>query len=385
MPVKRAFCTGLTGQDGSYLAELLLSKGYEVHGLMRRSSSFSTGRIDHIFDKLHVRYGDVMDYASVDAAIAECQPHEVYHLAAQSHVKVSFDEPVYSVECCVMGCTNVLEVLRTRKMKDTRFYNAASSEMFGGADHSLDEESKFNPRSPYACAKVFTYNLTKMYRLAYDMFACNGILFNHESPRRGETFVTRKITRGLSRIHHGLQEKVILGSLRATRDWGFAGDYVDAMWRIVNHTKPDDFVIATGKSYSINHFIDECRTHCKTGMNHHAIGFDDRYGRPLDVYDLIGCADKAKSVLGWSPTVGYRKLVAMMMKNDMELARQEAVAKGVDVKAAQAKINARLGEEWEKSRTPMMSAWQNEPNTVSEFGELVRDENGRTVSSEKNQ
>lgn len=329
--IKRALITGITGQDASYLAELLLSKGYEVHGLMRRSSSFSTGRIDHIFDRLHVRYGDVMDYASVDAAIAEAQPHEVYHLAAQSHVKVSFDEPVYSVECCVMGCTNVLEVLRNRKMKDTRFYNAASSEMFGASPPPQDEQTPFRPQSPYACAKVFTYNLTRMYRQAYDMFACNGILFNHESPRRGETFVTRKITRGLARIAVGLQDKLRLGSLSAKRDWGYAPEYVEAMWRIVNHTVPDDFVIATGRSRSIDDFLRECRVRLHSQLDCEIIELQDpRYKRPLEVNHLQGVSAKATALLGWVPRTEFSDLVKIMADHDLKLARKELAARNCD-------------------------------------------------------
>jgi GDPmannose 4,6-dehydratase len=321
-----ALITGITGQTGSYLAELLLSKGYEVHGIIRRSSSFNTERIDHIFDKLHLHYGDLLDPLSLRTIVGKCQPDEVYNLAAQSHVKVSFDQPVYSVETVAMGCLHILEAVRDYRdttHKEVRFYQASSSEMFGDSPPPQSETTPFRPRSPYACAKVYAYHQTVNYREAYGLFACNGILFNHESPRRGETFVTRKITRAASRIYHGLQSKLYLGNLDAKRDWGYAGDYAEAIWRIMQHETPDDFVVATGHSIAVSAWLALAFTYIDKQWQEH-VEIDSKYLRPTEVPQLQGDPRKAQRVLGWKAATSPRALCDMMMKHDLGLAAWEA-------------------------------------------------------------
>lgn len=321
---KRALIFGITGQDGSYLAELLLSKGYEVHGVIRRSSSFNTRRIDHVFESLTLHHGDVTDASRVARIIEEVQPGEVYNLAAQSHVRTSFDLPVYTAQTVAMGSLHVLEAIRG---KDIRFYNASSSEIFGNAPAPQDEQTRHNPRSPYACAKVMAHNTTKMYREAYGMFAVNGILFNHESPRRGETFVTRKITRALTRIACGLQESLTLGNLDAKRDWGFAGDYVRAMWLMLQQAYAEDFVIATGDSYSVADFLEFA---CKlVDISPGVVIHDPKYQRPLEIDELCGDASNARLYLDWSPTITFPDLVRMMVTADMVLARTEKLVRTV--------------------------------------------------------
>jgi GDPmannose 4,6-dehydratase len=328
---KRAFVTGITGQDGSYLAELLLGKGYEVHGLIRRSSSFSTDRIEHLYHDPHERgvrlflhYGDLTDASSMANLLARLRPHEIYNLGAQSHVGVSFQNPVYTVESDAVGALNLLEAARPL-MPDVKFYQASSSEMFGKVvETPQTEKTPFHPRSPYGCAKVYAFWQTLNYREAYGLFACNGILFNHESPRRGETFVTRKITRAATRIKLGLQKKLFLGNLDAKRDWGFAGDYVEAMWRMLQHDQPDDYVIATGKTHSIREFLDETFAILKLNWKDH-VAQDPRYMRPAEVDLLLGDASKAAKVLDWKPKVRFKDLVKMMVESDMELAQREKI------------------------------------------------------------
>ncbi|MCA9402072.1 MAG: GDP-mannose 4,6-dehydratase, partial [Candidatus Omnitrophica bacterium] len=295
MPAKKkALITGITGQDGSYLAELLIQKNYEVYGLVRRSSSFNTGRIDHIYQdphekdvKLHLVYGDLNDASSLNRLMKTIKPHEVYNLGAQSHVKVSFEVPEYTAESVAVGTTRLLEAIRDSGIK-TKFYQASSSEMFGNASKKAqNEQTPFYPRSPYAAAKVYAYWMTVNYREAYDMFACNGILFNHESPRRGETFVTRKITMALARIMHGVQKYLYLGNLDAKRDWGFAGDYVEAMWLMLQQKKSDDYVVATGETHSVREFLEEAFQYAGIKWDKH-VRIDKRYFRPTEVDFLLG-------------------------------------------------------------------------------------------------
>lgn len=323
---KKAFITGITGQDGSYLAELLLSKGYEVHGLIRRSSVFNTTRIDHIRDNpnMHLYYGDLSDSGRLTELMFKICPDEVYNLGAQSHVKVSFDMPEYSMDIDSTGTLRLLEAIRAAKLENkTRFYQASSSEMYGKVvETPQNEKTPFYPRSPYGCAKVASYWLTVNYRESYGMFACNGILFNHESPRRGETFVTRKITRAATRIWYGLQNKLHLGNLASCRDWGFAGDYVEAMWLMLQHTNPDDFVIATGETHSVEEFCN--LVFKKLGLNpKDHIVIDEKYFRPAEVDLLLGDPSKAKAALGWQPKVSFEGLVDMMIREDMEIAKKE--------------------------------------------------------------
>lgn len=311
--MKKALITGITGQDGSYLAELLLSKGYEVHGVIRRSSSFNTARIDHIFDKLKLHYGDVTDASSTASLIYDIAPSEVYNLAAQSHVRTSFDIPVYTAQATAIGALNILEAL---KNSCSRFYQASSSELYGGtSSEPLNEKSPFYPRSPYAVAKEFAYSMTVNYREAYGMHASNGILFNHESPRRGETFVTRKIVKAACRIFHGLQKKLVLGNLDAKRDWGFAGDYVEAMWLMLQQEKADDYVIATGETYSVRDFLDAAFGYLDLDWKKY-VEIDERFLRPTEVDVLLGDASKAKRVLGWEPKVKFYGLVQMMVQSE---------------------------------------------------------------------
>jgi len=328
MPRRRALISGITGQDGSYLAEFLIHKGYEVHGLIRRASTFTTGRIDHLYVDPHdarvrltLHYGDLTDGNSLAGLVQQVRPDEVYNLGAQSHVKVSFLNPLYTAEVDALGTLRLLEAVR-QSSRPVRFYQASSSEMFGSAPPPQDESTPFHPRSPYGCAKVFGHWQTVNYREAYGLFACSGILFNHESPRRGETFVTRKITRAATRIKLGLQKKLYLGNLDARRDWGFAGDYVEAMWLMLQQRRPADYVIATGVTHSVRDFAQEVFRHLGLDWRDH-VRFDRRYLRPAEVDDLQGDASKARKALKWKPRVGFKDLVRMMVDADMELARQE--------------------------------------------------------------
>ncbi len=330
---KTALITGITGQDGSYLTELLLEKGYEVHGVIRRSSTFSTERIEHLYrdihdpgSRLHLHYGDMLDALGMRRLISDTQPHEIYNLAAQSHVRTSFDQPVYTTESISIGTLNLLEAIRDYQDatgREVRFYQASSSEMFGNIREVPQSEStRFYPRSPYACAKVHAYWTTVNYREAYNTFACNGILFNHESPRRGETFVTRKITRAATRIKLGRQAKLYLGNLDAKRDWGFAGDYVEAMWLMLQQHDPDDFVVATGESFSVRDFLNEAFGYLEIDWQDHVV-IDPKYFRPTEVNELRGDASKARNLLGWKPRVSFQQLVRMMIDADMRLAQRE--------------------------------------------------------------
>jgi GDPmannose 4,6-dehydratase len=327
----RALITGITGQDGSYLAELLLAKGYEVHGLIRRSSSFNTERIDHIYQdphepgtRLFLHYGDLTDGAGLRQVLTKCRPDEVYNLGAQSHVRVSFDQPVYTCQVDAIGTLRLLEAIRDLGLP-TRFYQASSSEMFGKvAEVPQTERTPFHPRSPYGCAKLFSHWQAINYREAYGMFAASGILFNHESPRRGETFVTRKITRAATRIKEGLQEKLFLGNLDAKRDWGFAGDYVEAMWLMLQQDEPDDYVVATGETHSVRELCELAFGMLDLDYREH-VEVDPRYFRPAEVDVLLGDATKARGRLGWAPRVDFEGLVRMMVARDGELAREERV------------------------------------------------------------
>jgi len=328
--MKSAFITGITGQDGSYLAELLLAKGYKVDGLIRRSSSFSTGRIDHLYQDIHkpsqlrLHYGDLTDGLALSHLVLELQPDEIYNLGAQSHVRVSFDQPVYTLMSDGVGALNVLEAARQlNKIKPVRVYQASSSEMFGKVlETPQTETTPFQPQSPYACSKVYAFHQTVNYRRGYDMFAVNGILFNHESPRRGETFVTRKITRAATRIKIGLQEKLYLGNLDAKRDWGYAKDYVDAMWRMLQHDVAEDFVIATGETHSIRDFLDAVFNQLDLNWEDY-VEIDPRYFRPAEVDLLLGDASKAEKTLGWKAETNFQELVQIMVEHDLELAERE--------------------------------------------------------------
>ena len=325
---RRALITGITGQDGSFLAELLLGKGYEVHGIVRRASTFNTERLDAIYAdphehgvRLHLHYGDLSDGASLRRILDLAQPAEIYNLAAQSHVRVSFDQAQYTAEIVGTGTLRLLEAVRDYSGA-VRFYQAGSSEMFGAAPPPQNETSPFYPRSPYAVSKVAAHWFARNYREAYGLFITNGILFNHESPRRGETFVTRKITRALTRIQLGLQNKLYLGNLDARRDWGYAGDFVEAMWRMLQQPAPDDFVIATGESHSVREFLVLAAEYCGLDWTRY-VETDPRYFRPTEVDSLLGDASKARQQLGWKPTVTFEELVKMMVEHDLELARQE--------------------------------------------------------------
>ena len=344
---KIAAITGITGQDGSYLAELLLSKGYEVHGLRRRSSSFNTGRVDHLYQDPHegnnnffLHYGDLSDSTSLIRFLRDVRPHEIYNLAAQSHVAVSFETPEYTADVGALGTLRILEAIRTNDLaRSTRFYQASTSELYGGQRKtSFSENSEFIPRSPYAAAKLYAYWITSNYREAYEMHASNGILFNHESPRRGETFVTRKITRGLSRISLGLQGKLLLGNLNASRDWGHAKDYVYAMWLMVQSEQAKDYVVATGQSYTVREFVNTSAKYLNInlewegeGLNEKAfdqhgnvvIEIDPEYYRPTEVNDLLGDASKIKNELGWTPKITFQELVEEMCQHDLALALKE--------------------------------------------------------------
>ncbi|HEY4210707.1 MAG TPA: GDP-mannose 4,6-dehydratase [Steroidobacteraceae bacterium] len=347
---KQALLTGITGQDGAYLAELLLSKGYEVHGIKRRASSFNTDRIDHLYEdphgrqvRMHLHYGDLTDATNLIRIVQQVQPDEIYNLAAQSHVAVSFETPEYTANADALGTLRLLEAIRILGLeKRTRFYQASTSEMFGKVQEIPQRETTpFYPRSPYGAAKVYAHWITVNYREAYGMFACSGILFNHESPIRGETFVTRKITRGLARIHQGLETCLYLGNLDSLRDWGHARDYVRAQWLMLQQPEPDDFVIATGEQHSVRDFIalaaqklgvriewqgtgvDECGIDTRTGQP--IIRIDKRYFRPTEVETLLGDASKARANLGWKPEISFDALVQEMITEDLELARRDAV------------------------------------------------------------
>jgi GDPmannose 4,6-dehydratase len=326
---KRALITGITGQDGSYLAELLLEKGYEVHGIIRRSSSFNTQRIDHIYrdahdpkSRLFLLHGDLSDSSALNTILRNVAPDEIYNLGAQSHVRVSFDTPEYTTDVTALGTIRILEAIREAGIKP-KFYQASSSEMFGRVvETPQSETTPFHPRSPYACAKVFAYFATVNYREAYNLFACNGILFNHESERRGETFVTRKITRAATRIKLGLQDKLFLGNLDAKRDWGYAKDYVEAMWLMMQAETSGDYVIATGETHSVREFVEEVFSYLDMDWKEY-VEIDPWYYRPSEVDLLLGDASKARKELGWKPRVGFKELVRLMVDHDLSMAKEE--------------------------------------------------------------
>jgi len=320
---KRALITGITGQDGSYLAEFLLARGYEVHGLIRRTSTFNTDRIDHIYQdphepdaRLFLYYGDLTNSEQLTNLIYNVKPDEIYHLGAQSHVRVSFDMPEYTGDVTGLGTTRILEAIRRSGIK-TKFYQASSSEMFGAAPPPQNENTPFMPRSPYSCAKVYAYWMTVNYRDGYDLFACNGILFNHESPRRGETFVTRKITRAVANIIAGKQNKLYLGNLKAKRDWGYAPEYVEAMWLMLQQDKPEDYVIGTGEAHSVQEFLEEAFAYVDLDWQKY-VEIDPRYLRPTEVEFLLADSTNARKKLGWEPKVSFRELVRIMVDADME-------------------------------------------------------------------
>lgn len=331
---KRALITGITGQDGSYLTELLLGKGYDVYGIIRRASTFNTERIDHLYQdphiqgtRLHLVYGDLNDASSLNKILRDVQPEEIYNLGAQSHVRVSFDIPEYTAEVGALGTLRILEAIRETGLQKTRFYQASSSELYGKVQEVPQRETTpFYPRSPYAAAKLYAYWITVNYRESYNLFACNGILFNHESPRRGETFVTRKITRAAAAIKFGRQSKLYLGNLDAKRDWGFAGDYVEAMWMMLQQEQPEDFVIATGETHSVREFLDEAFGYLDLDWHDH-VEIDPRYFRPAEVDLLIGDSSRAQERLGWRPRVSFPELVRMMIDSDLEAARRSATHK----------------------------------------------------------
>jgi len=349
--VKRALITGVTGQDGAYLSQLLLSKGYEVHGIKRRASSFNTTRIDHIYEDPHMQgrhfllhYGDLTDASSLIQIVQNVKPDEIYNLAAQSHVKVSFEEPEYTANSDALGTLRLLEAIRIAGLeKITRFYQASTSEMYGLVQETPQTETTpFYPRSPYAVAKLYAYWITVNYREAYGIYACNGILFNHESPTRGETFVTRKITRGLARIKTGLQDRLYLGNLDALRDWGHARDYVEMQWRMLQQQEARDYVIATGEQHSVREFVDLAAMHLGmdiawegTGVEERAtdkhgnvvVAVDPRYYRPTEVETLLGDASKARRELGWEPKVSFRELVQEMVEEDLKIAEKDALVR----------------------------------------------------------
>jgi GDPmannose 4,6-dehydratase len=326
---KRALITGITGQDGSFLAELLIEKGYEVYGIVRRASSFNTQRIDHIYQdphnpnvKLQLVYGDLNDSSSLNTILRQTQPDEIYNLGAQSHVRVSFDIPEYTAEVTGLGAVRLLEAIREAGIRP-RFYQASSSELYGKVlEVPQTETTPFYPRSPYGCAKAYAYYITLNYRESYGLYACNGILFNHESERRGETFVSRKITRAATRIKYGLQDTLYLGNLDARRDWGYAKDYVEAMWLMLQQEQADDYVIATGETRSVREFLDIAFDHVGIDWKKH-VDIDPRYFRPAEVDLLIGDASKAKRALGWAPKVSFEEMVRRMIEHDLELARRE--------------------------------------------------------------
>jgi len=320
--MKKAFITGIAGQDGSYLAELLLSKGYEVHGIIRWDSVFTTQRINHLYQDPHVKdrrlflyYGDLTDAGNIDKLVNQIKPDEIYHLGAMSHVRVSFDMPEYTVNTDALGTLRVLEAIKNSGLP-IKFYMAASSEMFGASPPPQNEKTPFHPRSPYACAKVFSYHITRFYREAYGIFASNGILFNHESPRRGPTFVTKKITRAIARIKADLDKKIYLGNLEAKRDWGFAPEYVEAMYLMLQQPEPDDYVIATGETHSVKEFLEEAFNYTGFSDWQNYVEIDPRYLRPAEVEVLVGNASKAKEKLGWQPKIKFKELARIMIDSD---------------------------------------------------------------------
>jgi GDPmannose 4,6-dehydratase len=328
--MKKAFVTGITGQDGYYLADLLLKKGYEVHGTIRRSSSINTSRIDPLIanyqssGQLHLYYSDLLDSSSLNSLINNILPDEVYNLAAQSHVSVSFKNPIFTTQTGTLGSLSLLEAVRNAE-KPMRYYQASSSEMYGGGEVTkLDENSPFDPKSPYAASKVFAHNMTKIYRDSYELFCVNGILFNHESPHRGETFVTRKISRAATRIKLGIQKKLTLGNLDASRDWGFAGDYVEAMYLMMNYKQPDDWVIATGETHTVREFVEKTFNYLELNWEEY-VETSEKYYRPNEVDYLLGDPSKAKKDLGWSPNTDLNKLVEIMVESDLNLANREKV------------------------------------------------------------
>jgi GDPmannose 4,6-dehydratase len=331
--MKKALVTGITGQDGSYLAELLLSKGYEVHGIIRRSSTFNTSRIDHIYvdphepgARLFLHYGDLSDSEQTSHIIYNIRPDEIYHLGAQSHVRVSFETPEYTGNVTALGATRLLETIK-RSNNTVKLYQASSSEMFGASQPPQSEETPFRPRSPYACAKVYAYWMVRNYREGYNLFACNGILFNHESPRRGETFVTRKITRGIAAILAKKQDYLYLGNLEAKRDWGYAPEYVTCMWQLLQQAEPDDYVLGTGESHSVRNFVE--RAFAYVGLDwQEYVEIDPRYYRPTDVEELVADATKAHKQLQWSPRVGFDDLVKIMVDADMRALGLESIGEG---------------------------------------------------------
>jgi GDPmannose 4,6-dehydratase len=339
---KRALITGVTGQDGSYLTELLLTKGYEVHGMVRRASLFNTDRVDHLYHDPHVsgasltlHYGDLTDGTALRRVLEKVAPDEIYNLGAQSHVKVSFEVPEYTGDVVALGTLRLLEALRdhaTNGGRNLRYYQAGSSEMYGSAKPPQNETTAFYPRSPYAASKVAAHWYAVNYREAYGLFICNGILFNHESPRRGETFVTRKVTRAATRIKEGLQDKLFLGNLDAKRDWGFAGDYVEAMWAMLQQDAPDDYVIATGEAHSVKEVVDLTFTELGLDWKKH-VEIDPRYLRPTEVDFLQGDPSKARQKLGWKPRMSFRALIQAMIAHDLDLAKQERTLKQAGFKA----------------------------------------------------
>ncbi|MCG2711233.1 MAG: GDP-mannose 4,6-dehydratase [Candidatus Omnitrophica bacterium] len=331
--IKKALITGITGQDGSYLAELLLSKGYEVHGIIRRASTFNTSRIGHIYvdphsigAKLLLHYGDISDAEQINNIIFNIKPDEVYHLAAQSHVRVSFDIPEYTGNITALGTTRILEAIR-RSGRKIKFYQASSSEMFGSALPPQSENTQFQPQSPYACAKLYSYWLTKNYRDGYNIFACNGILFNHESPRRGETFVSRKVTQAVVNILAGKQNKLYLGNLEAKRDWGYAPEYTEIMWKILQQDKPDDYVTGTGGSNSVKELVETAFSYVGLDWEKY-VEIDSRYFRPTEVNSLIADTKKVKKVLRWQPKIKFNDLVKIMMDADMRIAGMKVIGEG---------------------------------------------------------
>jgi GDPmannose 4,6-dehydratase len=343
--MKRALITGITGQDGSYLAEFLLSKNYEVYGLIRRASTFNTGRIDHIYTDPHIpgtrlflHYGDLSDSEQISNIIYNIKPDEVYHLGAQSHVRVSFDIPEYTGNITALGTVRLLEAIR-RSENNIRFYQASSSEMFGSANPPQNEDTPFKPRSPYACAKVYGYWMIKNYREGYKVFASNGILFNHESPRRGETFVTRKVTRAIAAILAKKQDYLYLGNLEAKRDWGFAPEYVEAMWKILQQDSPDDFVLGTGESHSVKEFVQEAFSYVGLDWQKY-VKIDPRYFRPTEVEDLVADATKANKKLNWQPKVTFKDLIKIMVDADMRAIGLKPVGEGDKI------LKEKLPERW---------------------------------------
>ncbi len=332
--IKIALISGVTGQDGSYLAEFLLDKGYEVHGIIRRASTFNTGRIDHIYQDPHLNkvrfflhHGDLTDTGNIEKLVNQIKPDEIYHLGAMSHVKVSFDMPEYTANTTALGTLRILEAIKNLN-KPIKFYQASSSEMFGASPTPQNEKTCFHPRSPYAVSKVFAYHMTRLYREAYGIFACNGILFNHEGSRRGETFVTRKITRGIARIKAGLDKKIYLGNLNAKRDWGFALEYVEAMFLMLQQPKPDDYVIATGESHSVRDFLKEAFEYAGLGDWQNYVEIDPRYLRPAEVEILIGDPTKAKEKLGWEAKIKFKDLVKIMIDTDFKKLNLKAPGEG---------------------------------------------------------